>query len=270
MFYNLTEIPRGIRWQKNLISARVRKNSYYKRKTKRVTSLPASISVVMPVHNAAALFERAIGSVCSQTFPDWELLVVDDASTDDSLATITAWAEKDARIRLFRLDENRGASTARNMALENARGEIVCYLDHDDEYYPDYLANVARHRDKAEVLVLGYDFAYEDGPAGSRPPSWDPGAVREYFFVDCIVTPLGVAHRRSLALRVGGFNESLWRERRPGSVAADGADRGGICFPAAEERDLSCSRGKPQPSAAYYPAAERGGFGELAEWAGDF
>ena len=116
---------------------------------------------------------------------------------------------------MFRFDENRGASAARNAAMENARGETVCYLDHDDEYYPDYLANVARHRDKADMLVFGYDFAYEDGPTGSRPPSWDPGAIRQFFFVDCIVTPLGVAHRRSLCARAGGFSESLSRDEDP-------------------------------------------------------
>ena len=76
-----------------------------------------------------------------------------------------------------------GVSAARNVAIQNARGPMVSYLDQDDEYYPDYLANVARLRDKADVLVFGYDFVYEDGPAGERPPSWDPGRVRQFLFV---------------------------------------------------------------------------------------
>ena len=60
--------------------------------------------------------------------------------------------------------------------------------------------------------MFGYDFVFEDGPAGPRPPTLDPGSVREFFFADCIVTPLGVAHRRELWHKTGGFNEALWRE----------------------------------------------------------
>ena len=79
----------------------------------------------------------------------------------------------------------------------------VGYLDREDEYYADYLANVARVRDKADVLVFGYDFVYDDSPAGSRPPSWDPGRVRQFLFEQCVVTPLGVAHRRELWQKTG-------------------------------------------------------------------
>jgi glycosyltransferase involved in cell wall biosynthesis len=165
------------------------------------------ISVVMPVHSGAATLDRALQSVVAQTFRDWEVLAVDDASTDESSNILRRWAAEDGRIRLFRLDENRGASASRNVAIQNARGPMVSYLDHDDEYYPNYLELVARHRDKGDVLVFGYDFVYEDRPAGSRPESWDPGSVRQFLFVQPIVTPLGVAHRRELWQRAGGFNE---------------------------------------------------------------
>jgi teichuronic acid biosynthesis glycosyltransferase TuaG len=97
------------------------------------------ISVVMPVHNGAATLNRAIESVEAQTFPDWELLVVDDASTDNCGEALKAWADKDSRIRPFSIKENGGPSVARNIALRHARGEFIAYLDHDDEYYRDYL-----------------------------------------------------------------------------------------------------------------------------------
>ena len=171
-------------------------------------SLPR-ISVVMPVHNGAATLDRALQSVVAQTFRDWELLAVDDASSDESANILRRWAAEDRRIRTFHLDENRGVSTARNVALQNARGSLVSYLDHDDEYCPDYLELVSRHRDKGDVLVCGYDFAYEDGPAGPRPESWDPGSVRQLLFAQPIVTPLGVAHRRELWQKAGGFNERV-------------------------------------------------------------
>ena len=142
-----------------------------------------------------------------QTFLDWELLAVDDASSDESAEILQRWAAEDGRIRLFRLDENGGIGAARNLAIQNARGPLVSYLDRDEEYYPDYLANVARFRDRADVLLFGYDFVYEDGPLGERPASWDPGRARQLFFAQNIVTPLGVAHRRELWRKAGGFNE---------------------------------------------------------------
>ncbi len=91
--------------------------------------------------------------------------------------------------------------------MQNAGGSVVCYLDHDDEYYPHYLELVARNSDRGDVLVFGYDFVYEDAHAGRRPPTWNPARLRQHFFVDAIVTPLGVAHRRQLWQKVGGFNE---------------------------------------------------------------
>ena len=158
--------------------------------------MPASISVVMPVYKGALLVDRAIRSVLRQTSPDWEIIAVDDGSSDNSAEAIKTWADKDRRIHWIRREENRGVSAARNVAIQSACGRFITYLDQDDEYYPDYLANIGRLGDAADVLMFGYDFAYEDGPVGNRPPSWDPGRVRELLFVQHIATPLGVAHRR--------------------------------------------------------------------------
>ena len=180
-------------------------------------SLPL-LSVVVPVHNGAVTLDRALRSVTAQTFCDWEVVAVDDASNDESPNVLQRWAIKETRIRLIRLDENCGVSTARNVAIQNARGRLVSYLDQDDEYYPDYLASVVRLGDTADVLMFRYDFVYEDSPAGPRPPGWDPGRLREFLFAKRIVTPLGVAHRREWWQKVGGFNEAwceedsdLWR-----------------------------------------------------------
>ena len=180
-------------------------------------SLPL-ISVVMPVYNGASTLDRALRSVVGQALHDWEVVAVDDGSNDGSADILRRWAAEDRRIRLLRLDDNRGVSAARNLAIQNARGSLVTYLDQDDEYYQDYLASVAQFRDKADVLVFGYDFVYEDGPAGERRPNWEPGIVRQLLFAEAIVTPLGVAHRRQLWEKAGGFNEAwceedsdLWR-----------------------------------------------------------
>jgi glycosyltransferase involved in cell wall biosynthesis len=168
----------------------------------------ARISIIVPVYNGATTLDRAIESVLAQTHSRWELLAVDDGSADDSHAQLLDWARRDGRIRVRRLSENRGPSAARNEGLRHATGDLVAYLDRDDEYDPGYLAGLARHAGRADVLVSGYDLVRDDDPA-APPKPWDPSRHRDRLFAVNIVTPLGVAHRRDLIARVGGFDERL-------------------------------------------------------------
>ena len=167
------------------------------------------LSVIMPVYNGARTLDLAISSVLGQTFPAWELVAVVDGSTDDSYEHLLRWREKDPRIRVLRAEQNRGPGAARNEGLRHATGELVAYLDCDDEYYPDYLVQVARLRDKGDVLIFGYDYIV-DREGSHELRTWDPAPHRARFFEANLTTPLGVAHRRSLAAQVGGFDESLW------------------------------------------------------------
>ncbi|MGO9108439.1 MAG: glycosyltransferase [Thermoguttaceae bacterium] len=173
--------------------------------------MPA-ISIITAVRNGMPLIERALQSIQAQTLADWEWLVVDDCSTDNTYNALRSWAAEDPRIRPLRHKWNRGTSAARNTALRATQGEFITYLDHDDEYYSDYLAKVVEFHDKAEVLVFGYDMTYDDSDAKRPKSSWDPSQVRGNLFAHNIVTPLGVAHRRPLADQVGGFNELLWHD----------------------------------------------------------
>jgi glycosyltransferase involved in cell wall biosynthesis len=199
---------------------------------------PPLVSVVMPVYNGMTTLERAVRSVQAQTLADWELLVVDDCSTDGSREAVAAWAAADPRIRPLYSPENRGPGAARNLALRSARGEFIAYLDGDDEYDPQYLGHVAQLRDKGDVLVFGYDFVYEDGRDGKKgtgpicpeakgtvpdqpsvgarlrenrdsPPAstWHPEEHSHRMFATNIVVPLGIAHRREWIDKLGGFNE---------------------------------------------------------------
>jgi glycosyltransferase involved in cell wall biosynthesis len=128
--------------------------------------MPPFISVIMPVFDGAFTLERALRSVVAQQFADWEIVAVDDGSTDDTWQILQHWSAADSRIKAVRLEENRGIAGARNAAIESAQGELLAFLDRDDEYYPDYLANVRRLCQETDVLVFGYDYVYEDGPAG--------------------------------------------------------------------------------------------------------
>jgi cellulose synthase/poly-beta-1,6-N-acetylglucosamine synthase-like glycosyltransferase len=95
------------------------------------------ISIIMSTWNRAAMLPRAVGSVLGQRCQDWELIIVDDGSDDDTWAVIAAYA-RDPRIRPFRRERS-GPSAARNFALSQSRAEIIAYLDSDNEWCPDYL-----------------------------------------------------------------------------------------------------------------------------------
>ena len=96
------------------------------------------ISIVVPAYNAAGVIGRCIDSVLQQTYPDFELLVIDDGSTDKTAEIAAAKAAQDARIHLIR-QENAGVSSARNTGIAAASGELLCFIDCDDTVSANYL-----------------------------------------------------------------------------------------------------------------------------------
>ena len=127
-------------------------------------SLPA-LSVLMPVHNAAATLAASVASVQAQTLGDWELWLIDDASTDGSGALAAHLAAGDPRIRVLSLPANRGAAAARNAGLEQARGRYIAFLDADDLWQPDKLAAQLAHMAAtgAAISFTGYSRADAEG-----------------------------------------------------------------------------------------------------------
>lgn len=98
-----------------------------------------TVSVIMPAYNAQRFVEAAIRSVMTQTFPDWELLVLDDGSTDATLAIAQKLAQEDNRIRFLPNDRNMGVARTRNRGFDLCRGRYVALLDSDDVWHPDKL-----------------------------------------------------------------------------------------------------------------------------------
>lgn len=94
------------------------------------------VSIIMPNYNAARFLNETIESVQAQTYPDWELLFVDDCSTDDSIQKVREFAKKDPRIRVFQNEKNSGAAYSRNFALREAKGKWIAFLDSDDVWLP--------------------------------------------------------------------------------------------------------------------------------------
>ena len=113
-----------------------------------------AVSIITPAYNTELLLEETIESVRSQTFADWEMVIVDDGSTDGTRRTALAAAERDQRIRVVAIS-NQGQAAARNIGIRTARAPLLALLDSDDRWLPDFLveqlAVLDRHPDIAVV-----------------------------------------------------------------------------------------------------------------------
>lgn len=117
-------------------------------------NLKPLISVIMPVFNTEAYVGEAVDSVIMQRYPNWELLLVDDGSTDGSALICDRYAKGDSRISVYHIP-NSGVSAARNFGIEHARGEFLSFLDSDDLLRPDHLQKLHSHIGDAEVAMCG-------------------------------------------------------------------------------------------------------------------
>lgn len=115
------------------------------------------ISVIMPVYNSEEYLDMAIKSVLNQTFKDFELLLIDDGSTDNSRNICQKYCEQDARVRLF-AHSNHGISYTRNIGIKNAVGTYITFIDNDDEYKCEMLENIYKYacENDADVVKFGY------------------------------------------------------------------------------------------------------------------
>jgi teichuronic acid biosynthesis glycosyltransferase TuaG len=129
------------------------------------------VSIVTPAYNAARHVRQAIESARNQTCSNWEMLVVDDCSTDDTCAVVEALAASDPRIRLIRRPVNGGPARARQAALEVARGRYIAFLDSDDWWLPQKLERqLAFMRDRGIALsYTRFRRVAEDGSGAGRP-----------------------------------------------------------------------------------------------------
>ncbi|MBO7502640.1 MAG: glycosyltransferase family 2 protein [Paludibacteraceae bacterium] len=113
------------------------------------------VSVIMPTYNCGRFIRESINSVLTQTYTDWELLIVDDCSTDDTESIVRSY--NDSRIRYTRNEENLGAALTRNKALKNAKGRYIAFLDSDDVWAPEKFK-----RQIAFMQANNYAFTYHD------------------------------------------------------------------------------------------------------------
>ena len=116
------------------------------------------ISIVLPVYNAQEYIRKCIDSILKQSYPDWELIIVDNGSEDDSFQICHEYAKEEERIFVLHQYRNQGVSAARNLALEKATGDYITFLDADDWVADDYLEQLLKKAEgsKADMVVCGY------------------------------------------------------------------------------------------------------------------
>lgn len=113
------------------------------------------VSIITPCYNAAPFISQAIESVLAQSFGDWEMIIVDDCSSDDSLSIIQEYARIDSRIRYLRTDKPSGSPTLpRNMGIKEAKGRYIAFLDSDDIWLPNKLSDQLKVFEKSEVAIV--------------------------------------------------------------------------------------------------------------------
>lgn len=176
------------------------------------------ISVVIPLYNKATSISSTLECVLNQNFTDWEVVVVDDGSTDDSANIVSSMG--DSRIRLIR-QPNAGVSAARNRGAIEAEGEFIAFLDADDEWDKDYLATQYELTQKypdCDVFAMNYEFRDINGKKTSTiinklPFNDVDGVLSNYFEVaSCSHPPLwtsAVMVRKSAFQNIEGFPVSI-------------------------------------------------------------
>lgn len=171
------------------------------------------VSVILPVFNRAHTVAAAIDSVRAQTVGDWELVVVDDGSTDGSAAVAEACG--DPRVRVLRLGRNRGAAGARNAGVGVSRGELIAFLDSDDTWTPDKLKIQTAALDRAPDLgglTMGFDLIRQASGRRERRRPQDGAATLPYLLDGCHVSPGSTLMvRRAFWETVGPFEPNLKR-----------------------------------------------------------
>ena len=150
-----------------------------------------SISVIVPVYQAEKFLHRCLDSMARQTFSDWELLLVDDGCTDGSPALCDQFAARDPRVRVFHRKKNQGVSAARNLGLQEAKGDYITFLDSDDCYEFQALETLwnLRAQSGTDTAACGLTYLWPDGKhtVQSQLP---PGILGQEEIREKLVLPL--------------------------------------------------------------------------------
>lgn len=177
-------------------------------------------SIIVPAYNYAHFIGECLDSVLAQSHGDWECLVMDNASTDNTEAVVGGYVQRDSRIIYKKLGSNQGPSHARNVALQKAKGDYILFLDADDLVAPEKLAHAAEAFKKHHVDLVFSDYAFFRNSKEQvtstycfsdtfKPGQIAEGAVQQklsggnVFAISCIIT------KKSILQKAKGFDEAI-------------------------------------------------------------
>lgn len=169
------------------------------------------ISVVIPTYNRAAVLLRAVDSVLKQSFKNFELIVVDDGSTDETKELLATFI--DSENFLYFKHQNRGVSCARNFGVERARGELICFLDSDDEWLPHKLEEQIQFLEShpEHQIVYGEELWVRNGKRVNQKNihKKSGGHIFKECVQQCLIAPSSVMLSKKLFFEMKGFDESF-------------------------------------------------------------
>ena len=184
-------------------------------KVKRVKN-DATISIVVPIYNGEKNLHNCLESIISQSFYDWEMILVDDGSKDNSYSICQSYANRDKRIKVI-AQENAGVSAARNVGLQNSSGEYIVFVDSDDSLQGDALKEMLDIMKKsgADIVICGYKYisknrvVYKCAKRESILGSKEIGDFIQRDYLEWLVAaPWGKLYRKSI-LPQSGFDETI-------------------------------------------------------------
>lgn len=174
------------------------------------------ISIVVPVYNASQVIDRCVNSILKQTYHNWELLLIDDGSNDDSFSKCKKYAETDNRIKAY-TKTNGGVSSARNKGIQCASGEYICFVDADDAIENDMLSQLysVAKKYESDMIICGSKHFVGTDVVVQKPLEESINGeieianyVQEHYLEWLISAPWGKLYKRNL-LPVRGFDESI-------------------------------------------------------------
>ncbi|MRX54258.1 glycosyltransferase [Bacillus idriensis] len=167
------------------------------------------VSVIIPTYNRSNLLKKSIETVLGQTFTDFELIIVDDCSKDDTQKVILSF--NDPRIIYIKLEENQGAPFARNIGINKAKGKYVAFLDSDDQWLPEKLQKQVltfKKNEKTGVVYTGIKKISENN-VEYQTPIHRGNILSKLFINNCVDSTSTVMVKKNVLLKVNGFDLDL-------------------------------------------------------------
>lgn len=146
------------------------------------------VSIITPSYNSAEFVEETINSILVQTYTNWELLITDDCSSDNTCEIVERYAGRDSRIKLFRLSRNSGAGVARNKSIEEAKGRFIAFCDSDDCWLPEKLEKQLAFMEEkgSDFSFTSYYVCQEQGSIYGRMIAPEKASFFDLVCDDCI------------------------------------------------------------------------------------